>query len=179
MSTGPSPSRPLLVLVGAPGAGKTTVGTLVAERLGVRFHDTDADIVAAEGRTVADIFIESGEAHFRALERAAVAAALDSYTGVLALGGGAILDADTRARLAGHRVCWLRVGLSDAASRVGLSGARPLLVGNVRGTLLTLLEARTPLYAEVASFDVVTDGCTPEQVVDAVMSHLSADDGAS
>ena len=166
---------PILVVVGAPGAGKTTVGTLVAARLGVEFRDTDADIVAAQGRSVADIFIESGEEQFHTLERAAVAAALLSHSGVLALGGGAVLDAGTRALLAHHRVCWLRVGLSDAASRVGLSGARPLLVGNVRGTLLALLDARTPLYAEVASFDVVTDARTPEAVADEVMEHLRAD----
>lgn len=166
---------PVLVLVGAPGAGKTTVGGIVATRLGVDFRDTDADIVATEGRSVGDIFIESGESHFRALERVAVATALASHSGVLALGGGAILDSDTRDLLREHRVCWLRVGLSDAAGRVGLSGARPLLVGNVRGTLLTLLEARTPLYAEVASFDVTTDARTPESVADEVMEHLRAD----
>ena len=168
-------AAPVLVLVGAPGAGKTTVGTLVADQLGVDFRDTDADIVAAEGRSVADIFIESGEAQFRVLERAAVAAALATHPGVLALGGGAILDAETRALLNAHRVCWLRVGLSDAASRVGLSGARPLLVGNVRGTLLSLLEARTPLYAEVARFEVITDGRTPESVADEVIEHLRVD----
>ena len=84
-------SRPRCVLVGPPGAGKTTVGALVAERLGVAFRDTDADVEAAAGKEIADIFYADGEEHFRALELAAVAVALAEHEGVLALGGGAVL----------------------------------------------------------------------------------------
>ena len=122
------------------------------------FRDTDHDIEAREGRSVSDIFVDSGEAHFRALERAAVADALAAHDGVLALGGGAVLDPTTRAALAGHRVVFLRVGLGDAAQRVGLGVSRPLLLGNVRGRIKQLIDERTPLYESVAVHVVDTDG---------------------
>ena len=155
---------PRAVLVGPMGAGKTTVANLLAHSWGVEARDTDADLVAAEGRSIADIFVEDGEAHFRELEAAAVRTALATHTGVLALGGGAILDPATRDLLAGHRVVFLRVGLSDAVKRVGLGGARPLLLGNVRGRIKTLLDERTPVYESVATLTVDTDGRSPEDV---------------
>lgn len=150
-------SGPLCVLVGAPGAGKSKVGRTLAAELGVAMRDTDRDIEAATGRVIADIFTEDGEAVFRALEVEAVRAALVEHPGVLALGGGAVLDPRTRERLVGQRVVWLRVGLATAARRTGLSGARPLLVGNVRARLAQLLAQRTPLYEEVASLVVDAD----------------------
>jgi shikimate kinase len=164
--------RPAVVLVGAMGAGKSTVGARLAERLGVAFRDTDADIEAAAGRSVSDIFVESGEQHFRTLERDAVARALGSHDGVLALGGGAVLDEQTRALLAGHRVVFLRVGLSAAADRVGLGVSRPLLLGNVRGTIKRLLDERTPVYEAVATSVVDTDDRTPDEVVAEIASLL-------
>ena len=163
----------LVVLVGPPGAGKSTVGRLVADRLGARWRDTDADIEAAAGRAIPDIFVDDGEAHFRALERAAVVAAVNEHTGVLALGGGAVVDADTRALLATRRVVFLDVGLAEAARRVGMSGARPLLLGNVRSQLKSLLDARRPLYTEVATLTVQTDGKTPAEVADEVLAGLA------
>src|SRR5680860_1017411 len=117
------------------GAGKTTVGRRVADAWGVAFRDTDHDIEASEGRSVSDIFVDSGESRFRALEREAVATALTGHDGVLALGGGAVLDERTRAALAGHQVVFLRVGLAAATKRVGLGVSRPLLLGNVRGRI--------------------------------------------
>jgi shikimate kinase len=146
------------------GAGKTTVAHLLADAWGVPVRDTDADVEAAEGRTIADIFVDSGEPEFRRLERAAVARALDEHEGVLALGGGAVLDPATRDQLAGHRVVFLRVGLSDAVKRVGLGSARPLLLGNVRGRIKALLDERTPVYESVATLAVDTDGRTPDEV---------------
>jgi shikimate kinase len=146
------------------GAGKTTVATLLSEAWGVPFRDTDTDLEAAEGRSVADIFVESGEPHFRALEAAAVADALATHPGVLALGGGAILDPATRARLDGHRVVFLRVGLAEAVKRVGLGTSRPLLLGNVRGRIKALMDERAPLYEAVATLTVDTDGRDPEDV---------------
>src|SRR5690349_16054991 len=112
---------PLVVLVGPPGAGKSTVGQLLAERRGVEFRDTDCDVEAAAGVSISDIFIEQGEAAFRALERDAVRRALDEHDGVVALGGGAVTDAATRASLAGHRVVFLDVGLASASGRIGLN----------------------------------------------------------
>jgi shikimate kinase len=155
---------PRVVLVGPMGAGKTTVAGLLGERWGVPVRDTDADVEATAGKSVSDIFVEDGEAAFRALERDAVAEALSGHDGVLALGGGAVLDPETRARLAGHTVVFLRVGLTDAVHRVGLGVSRPLLLGNVRGRIKALLDERTPIYESVASVSVETDGRTPEDV---------------
>lgn len=160
--------RPVAVLVGPPGSGKSTVGQLLAQRLGVELRDTDADIVAATGQDVAEIFVDRGEAAFRALEREVVRTALGEHGGVLALGGGAVLDEGTRRLLHGHRVVFLDVGLADAARRVGLGTSRPLLLGNVRGRLKALLDQRHPLYREVATLTVDTSDRTPEDVADEV-----------
>ncbi len=165
---------PALVLVGAPGAGKTTIGRACARRLGVAFADTDHLIEMAAGRKVADIFVDDGEPAFRALEKDAVATALQEESGVLSLGGGAVLDAGSRALLLAHRVVWLRVSVSDAARRVGLNASRPLLVGNVRGTLASLLEERTPLYEEVSDAVVDTDARSVDAVTDDVLAALAA-----
>ena len=155
---------PRVVLVGPMGAGKTTVGQLLATRWGVQVRDTDADIVAAQGKEISEIFVDDGEAAFRAPERDAVARALAEHDGVLSLGGGAVLDEGTRDLLAGHTVVFLRVGLTDAVKRVGLGTSRPLLLGNVRGRIKTLLDERTPVYESVATHTVDTDGRTPDEV---------------
>jgi shikimate kinase len=167
-----------VVLVGVPGSGKTTVGILLADRLQVSFRDTDHDIEVAEGKPVPDIFVDSGEEHFRALERVAVARALEEHDGVLALGGGAVLDAGTRELLLAQPTVWLQVGASSGAHRVGLDVPRPVLLGNVRGRLMTLLAERGPLYAEVARLQVDTEGRTPEQVADSIVAGLSLEAGS-
>ena len=165
-------SGPVAVLVGAPGAGKTTVGRLLAERLGVTFRDTDEDVEAAAGMPVSDIFIESGEEAFRELERAAVGRALAEHDGVLALGGGAVLDAGTRELLRDQPVVHLVVSSPAAVKRVGLARDRPLLVGAPRAQLAALLKARTPLYEEVARITATTEDKTPAEVADAVLAAL-------
>jgi shikimate kinase len=165
-------SGPLVVLVGPPGAGKSTVGRLLADRLGVAFRDTDADVEAAAGAAIGDIFVEHGEVRFRELERAAVAAAMADHDGVLAVGGGAVLDHDTRRRLRGHAVAFLDVGVGDAARRIGLNRDRPLLLGNPRAQWKALMAARRPLYEEVATVTVTTDGATPEAVAALVAEAL-------
>jgi shikimate kinase len=168
-----APIRPRVVLVGAPGAGKTTTGRLVAERLGVTFRDTDADVVEATGMSIADLFVLRGEDEFRALERAAVRTALAEHPGVLALGGGAVVDPETRALLKDHTVVHLDVTLADAAARVGFNRDRPLLVGNVRAQLHAMLEQRRPFYAEVATATVSTHGRSGREVADAVLDVLT------
>lgn len=160
------------VLVGPPGAGKSTIGRLVAEVLEVPFADTDAIVEQTSGRTISDIFIVDGEEVFREMERRAVQEALVTHEGVLALGGGAILDERTRADLAAHTVVFLSVGLADAAKRVGLNTARPLLVGSPRRQWQELMQARRPLYLEVADAEVSTAGLSPTQSRDAVLAVL-------
>lgn len=163
---------PVVVLVGPPGAGKTTVALALAERLGVSVRDTDQDVEAKVGKPVSEVFIDDGEARFRELEVEAVRAALADHAGVLALGGGAILAEETRAALAGHAVVFLDVGLAEEARRVGLGTSRPLLLGNVRATLKLLRDEREPLYRSVARWTVVTDGLTPEAVTDQVAALI-------
>ncbi|MET8287694.1 shikimate kinase [Streptomyces sp. NPDC051639] len=163
---------PLVVLVGPMGVGKTTVGALLAERLGCAYRDTDDDIVAEQGRTIADIFVDDGEPVFRAVEKSAVGRALAGHDGVLALGGGSILDEDTRALLTGHRVVYLSMEVDEAVQRTGLNVARPLLAVNPRRQWRDLMEARRHLYTEVASAVVPTDGRTPEEVAQAVLDAL-------
>lgn len=163
---------PLVVLVGPMGVGKSTVGQLLAERLGVAYRDTDDDIVAEQGRAIAEIFVDEGESAFRAIEKRAVHRALAAHDGVLALGGGAILDADTRALLAGQRVVYLSMDVEEAVKRTGLNAARPLLAVNPRKQWRELMEARRNLYEEVATAVVATDGRTPEEVTRAALDAL-------
>ncbi|KAB1914217.1 shikimate kinase [Micromonospora sp. AMSO31t] len=165
-------TRPVCVLVGAPGSGKTTVGRALAAALGVGFRDTDTDIEQLAGKPIPEIFVDEGEEHFRTLERAAVAAGLASHAGVLALGGGAVLAEDNRAALVGHTVVHLSVELTDAVKRVGLGAGRPLLALNPRATLRHLMEQRRPLYAEVATATVLTDGRTPEEIATEIAALL-------
>jgi shikimate kinase len=163
------------VVIGPPGAGKSTVGQLLAERLAVPFRDVDDDISQLAGKPIMDIFATDGEPVFRELEEKAVAAALTEHTGVVALGGGAVLSERTRALLAGHPVVFLNVGMAEGVRRTGLSGARPLLAGvNPRATFKTLLDARLPLYREVAVVEVSTDDAAPDQVVAEVAAALDA-----
>ena len=165
---------PLLVLVGPPGAGKSTAGRLLSDRLGVRFRDTDRDIEQAAGKRIAEIFIDDGEEHFRALEVAAVEAALAEHDGVLSLGGGAVLAPVTRERLKGHRVVMLDVDLAAASGRVGLNRDRPVIALNPRATLKRLLDERMPLYLEVATQVVPTSGRSVLEVVDDLEQALGS-----
>ncbi|MFV0430532.1 MAG: shikimate kinase [Arachnia sp.] len=153
-----------LVLVGAPGSGKSSVGEQLATIRHAQFIDVDSHIEAAAGKPIAEIFADEGEAHFRELERQATVSLLQTQDAVISLGGGAILSEPIREALAGHEVIWLYVSISQAARRVGLNRQRPLLLGNVRGRLVELLRERTPLYQAVATHTVDTDGSTPADV---------------
>jgi len=167
------PVRPVAILIGPPGSGKTTVGALLADRLGVGFTDTDTDVEAVAGKPVSDIFVEDGEPAFRELERAVVARALDCSTGVVAVGGGAVLDRRTQAGLTGHTVVYLETGFAAAARRVGLGQARPLLIGNPRTTLKILLDQRLPVYERLATITVSTDNRKPAEIATEIAARLA------
>ncbi len=161
---------PAMVLVGPPGAGKSTVGRLVADRLDIPFRDTDSDVEKQVSKSIGEIFVESGEPAFRALERDAVRQALLDHTGVLALGGGAVVDPTTRVLLRGRTVVFLDVGLAAAAERCGLNRTRPLLLTNMRAQLRSLMEERRPYYEEIATNVIDTNGRTAEEVADEVLA---------
>lgn len=160
-----------IVVVGAPGAGKTTVGKLVAHGLGLSFVDIDQSIEDQEGKPIREIFVDEGEPYFRQLEVEHTIAAL-SGSGVVTLGGGAVASPEIRAALAGHTVVWLKVSAQQAARRVGINASRPLLWGSVRDRLEQLLAERTPWYEEVATITIATDHIDPGDVADAVLSAL-------
>lgn len=160
------------VVIGPPGSGKTTVGALVAELLGVPFHDTDAAVESGTGRTISDIFVQDGEPAFRALERAEVARAVVEEDGVVALGGGAPIDPGTREVLVGQVVVFLDVGIADAAKRVGFDVSRPLLAVNPRASWVRLMGERRPVYEAVATHRVDTAGRSAQDVAAEVAALL-------
>lgn len=162
-----------MVLVGPPGAGKSSTAAVLGQRTGLDVRDTDTDVEQTTGRSVSDIFTELGEPEFRRLEREAVARALAEHPGILALGGGAVMDGDTRRLLGGHPVVFLAVSMPVGVRRTGLSAARPLLSGvNPRATFKAMLDARMPLYREVATLEVDTDDLSVEQVAQVIIAEL-------
>jgi shikimate kinase len=167
-------TRPVAVLIGPPGAGKSTVGPLLAALLGAEFAETDQMVEEAAGKPVSDIFVADGEAAFRHLERAAVARALEQHPGIVALGGGAVMDPQTRERLARHRVVYLQTGFAAAVRRVGLDSPRPLLMVNPRARLRELLAERLPVYESLAQITVITDDRDPQEIADQIAAAVTA-----
>lgn len=164
---------PAVILVGPPGAGKSSVGNAIGRMTGLPLRDTDSDIEAVVGKSIPDIFLEDGETHFRELERAAVASALAEHQGVLALGGGAVMAPETRALLAGHPVVFLNLSMSTGVRRTGLGANRPLLAGvNPRATYKALLDARLAWYREVAVHEVQTDHLSVADVARTIVRKL-------
>ena len=153
----------IIVLVGAPGAGKSSVGRLLAVKLNATFVDVDNRIEQVVGKSISEIFADEGEAHFRGLEESATLELLEG-DGVVSLGGGAVMNPRIREALLGHDVIWLEVSISQATRRVGMNNVRPMLLGNVRGRLIELLRERTPWYKEVATTRVMTDKRRPSEV---------------
>ena len=161
-----------IVLVGVPGAGKTTVGKLLAKNLGIDFFDSDQVIESRAGKSVSDIFTQDGEPAFRKLEHDVIVELLDSSNVVLALGGGSLGNDETRAKVKDATTVWLVAGLAQAVDRVGMNRNRPLLLGNVRGQLADLMAAREPFYKEVAAIAVDTSKLIPSEVVTEIVSEL-------
>ena len=165
-------TRPVAVLIGPPGVGKTTIAQALARHLGLPFRETDADVEQVAGRSVAEIFFDDGESTFRELEHAAVLRALAEHDGVLSVGGGAVLDPRTQEALRGHTVIFLDVRIGDAAKRIGLNRDRPLLLGNPRAQWTMMMDNRRPIYTEVATARVATDGLGIDEVTAAVLAVL-------
>jgi len=161
-----------IVLVGVPGAGKTTVGKLLAKELGLEFFDSDQVIEARSGKSVSDIFTQDGEPAFRQIEHDVIVDLLDSSNTVLALGGGSLGNDDTRAKVKDATTVWLVTGLAQAVDRVGMNRNRPLLLGNVRGQLADLMAAREPLYKEVAKVAVDTSKMIPSEIVAEIVAEF-------
>ena len=165
--------RPVAVIVGPPGSGKTVTGRALADLLGVPFHDTDEAIVRSVGRSIADLFVEDGEAAFRELERVEVTRALAEERGVVALGGGAPVQPGAAELLEGHTVVFLDVGIADASKRIGFDQSRPLLAVNPRASWVAMMNVRRALYEAVATLRADTAGRTPEDVAAEVASALA------
>lgn len=164
-----------IALIGAPGAGKTTVGHALARRLGLPFVDVDAAIEAGQGRLIREIFADSGEAHFRALERDATVTALGG-AGVVAVGSGAVLSSEVADALRAVTVIWLKVSVAQASRRLGLNQAGVLVLGNLRATLIKQLTERTPVYQNLATISVDTDHVEVAAIVEQLMAELKEDD---
>lgn len=164
-------AAPTIALIGAPGAGKSTVGRQLAARMGMAFVDVDGRIEAETGKLIREIFADDGEARFRELEHAASVAAL-AEPGVVSLGGGAVMNPQIADALRGVTVVWLAVSVAQASRRVGLNQARPLLLGNLRATLIKLLAERTPVYQNLATITVDTDRTPVGDIVDHIVSEL-------
>lgn len=160
----------MIAVIGFMGAGKTTVGRLVADRLGVPFCDSDQLIERQQGRSIRAIFDTDGEAHFRELEHRAVAALADAPQTVVALGGGAVIDPRTRVVLRHAQVVYLTVDLGEALGRVGGDPGRPML----RRDLDALYADRLPVYQEVGTLRIDTTGRTPDDIADEVLRRLAA-----
>ncbi|RAU90925.1 shikimate kinase [Mycolicibacter senuensis] len=166
---------PRAVLVGLPGAGKSTIGRRLAKALGVEMLDTDAAIEARTGRSIADIFAADGEQEFRRIEEEVVRAALAEHDGVLSLGGGAVTSPGVREALAGHTVVFLEISAAEGVRRTGGSTVRPLLAGPGRAEKFReLMAQRVPLYRRLATIRVNTNRRNPGAVVRYIVSRLEA-----
>lgn len=166
------------ILIGPPGSGKSSVGKSLAQRMSVEFSDTDTIIEKKWNKSISDIFVESGEPYFREIERAVVLDRLEKGVGVLSLGGGSVLDQQAQSALRNNRtpIVFLDVSLASASPRVGFNRDRPLLVGNPRAKWQELMNARRPIYEELATFTVSTDDLTPSQVSSKIVELLAKED---
>lgn len=169
----------ILVLIGAPGAGKSTAGQELAELVGGDFYDTDALIEQTAGDSISGIFLNQGEEAFRALERDCVASTItdamnSDRTQIISVGGGAVLNSDTQETLRTVPVAWLMVDISSALKRVGMNQARPLLLGNVRANMIKLLAERTPIYESLSDVSVDTSQLSPSECANELRLYLES-----
>ncbi|NLG54648.1 MAG: shikimate kinase [Rhodococcus sp.] len=164
---------PIAVLIGPPGAGKSTIGRRLATALDVPLLDTDIAIEETAGRSIPEIFATDGEPVFRELEEQVVAKSLREHDGVLSLGGGAVLSTATRKLLEGHTVVYLEISVAEGLKRTGAATGRPLLTGgDPRAKYREMMRLRRPIYRQVATLRVRTDGRSPARVVQQLVTEL-------
>ena len=165
---------PRLILIGPMGSGKTTIGSLLAEKLGLSFRDTDHLIEEQEGKTVFQIFLDQGEDAFRAIEKRVLREELLTDGTVLSLGGGApiSIDAQSALRAIASHIIFLDISLSTVAPRIGFNRDRPLLLNNPRGQWQTLMEARRPIYEAIADTTINVDDKSEEEIVTIALASL-------
>ena len=165
---------PRVILIGPMGSGKTTIGSLVAGKLGLSFRDTDHLIEEQEEKTVSQIFLDQGEDAFRAIEKRVLREEFLTDGSVLSLGGGApiSIDAQSALRAIASHIIFLDISLSTVAPRIGFNRDRPLLLNNPRGQWQTLMEARRPIYEAIADTIINVDDKSEEEIVTIVLSSL-------
>ena len=165
---------PPIILIGPPGAGKTSVGKALAKKLSLNFLDSDKVVEEKSGKSISEIFITDGEPAFREMERAAVIDLIENQDGVIALGGGSVMDLEVSKRLLPMaNVVFLDVSISNAAPRVGFNRDRPLLLGNPRQQWIALMEKRRSTYEALAKTRVSTDNKKPAEVVEEIVKELA------
>ena len=165
---------PRVILIGPMGSGKTTIGSLLAEKLGLAFRDTDHLIEEQEEKPVSQIFLDQGEDVFRAIEKKVLRDELLTDGTVLSLGGGApiSIDAQSALRAISSYIIFLDISLSTVVPRIGFNRDRPLLLNNPRGQWQTLMEARRPIYEALADVTINVDDKSEEEIVTIAFSSL-------
>lgn len=162
-----------IIIIGPPGAGKTTIGKLLAKDLELDFIDTDSEIERQTGKKISDIFLDEGETGFRKIEREIVIKSLKEEDVVISLGGGSILDSEVEGLLRNEpQVVYLEVSISNAAPRVGFNAERPLLLANPRQQWLKLFEERRELYEALGRYRVNTNNRKPKETVAEIQERL-------
>ena len=164
-----------IVLMGPPGAGKSTVGKFLAREIGCRLIDTDRLIEERQGRSISEIFLTEGESGFRKIEKEIVLEVLNEQDCIVALGGGSILDGEIQSRLKSmDEVIFLNVSISNAAPRVGFNKERPLLMGNPRKQWLQLMEQRRGIYEMLAKRTISTDNRKALEVAQEIVERVKS-----
>ena len=166
---------PRVILIGPPGAGKSSVGKSLSRLLNQEFVDTDTVIADQENQSISEIFVDKGEAYFRNIELEVLLHQLENHSGVLSLGGGAPLSeiAQNAINACDSPVVFLDVSLAGAAPRVGFNRDRPLLLGNPRAQWQELMNVRRPIYESLSDHQVITDKLTPNEAAQQIVTLLS------